>query len=146
MCLKPKVSGVTHRYELVEDILNQCTDVTQIIKRAKEKEMLYKYELVRQQGFYNMFDPKSFLNAIGSAGDNNYYSIVITDWLFFIVSFPLEARGREQRDRRDIIRKRCVFISKRRAKHKTTNCTRYTNWLLPCRWQRDVRVIRAIRG
>ena len=85
MCLKPKVSEVTHRYELVEDILNQCTDVTQILKRAKEKEILFKYEIVRQQGFYNMFDPKA-RQLTGLSKDN--YLFVMKNYSRLIKEHP----------------------------------------------------------
>ncbi len=58
MCLKEK-SNINTKEILAEDIIKQCKELETILQGDRLKSDLFSYEVVRQQGKYNMLDPNA---------------------------------------------------------------------------------------
>ena len=57
MCLKTNL--VCQNNNLEQDVIQQAKEIINLLENGRQKEQLLKYEVVRQQGLYNMFDPKA---------------------------------------------------------------------------------------
>lgn len=57
MCLKPNLK--VQNKDLEQEIIKQAEQLIDILENGRQKEKLLKYEVVRQQGYYNMFDPRA---------------------------------------------------------------------------------------
>lgn len=57
MCLKPNLK--VQNKDLEQEIIKQAEELIDLLENGKQKEKLLKYEVVRQQGYYNMFDPRA---------------------------------------------------------------------------------------
>ena len=57
MCLKANVVG--NNDILSKKINKQCDEIIKILEEGKLQENFESYELVRQQGYYNMFDERA---------------------------------------------------------------------------------------
>lgn len=81
MCLheKVKTSDVTKK------ILGQCKELKQILNEIVLKEKLEKYELVRQQGYYNMLDKRA-RKLSGLTEDE--YQYILENYTKLISKFP----------------------------------------------------------
>lgn len=57
MCLKTNL--VCQNNNLEQDVIQQAKEIINLLENGRQKEQLLKYEVVRQQGYYNMFDPRA---------------------------------------------------------------------------------------
>lgn len=57
MCLKPNLK--VQNKDLEQEIIKQAEELIDLLEYGRQKEKLLKYEVVRQQGYYNMFDPRA---------------------------------------------------------------------------------------
>ena len=57
MCLKTNL--VCQNNNLEQDVIQQAKEIINLLENGRQKEQLLKYEIVRQQGYYNMFDPQA---------------------------------------------------------------------------------------
>ena len=59
MCLKEKDNETDDKKYLLDEAIIEAKDLLNIAKEARLKENLTEYEVVRQQGIYNMLDPRA---------------------------------------------------------------------------------------
>ena len=57
MCLKPNLE--VQNKDLEQEIIKQAKELIDLLENGRQKEKLLKYEVVRHQGYYNMFDPRA---------------------------------------------------------------------------------------
>lgn len=57
MCLKANLN--VHKRSLEQKAIKQAEEILDLLENGKQKEKLLKYEVVRQQGYYNMLDPRA---------------------------------------------------------------------------------------
>lgn len=81
MCLHEKVKTL----DVTEKILGQCKELKQILEEIVLKEKLEKYELVRQQGYYNMLDKRA-IKLSGLTEDE--YQYILENNTKLISKFP----------------------------------------------------------
>ncbi len=79
MCLKQKI--VTEQ----ERILQQTSKIQNILKKGKQEEKLLQYEIVRQQGYYNMLDKRARILTGLTEKDYNY---ILKNYTELILKFP----------------------------------------------------------
>lgn len=58
---KEKICSVNNKEELIKEVHKGFLDLKNVFKEINLKEKFRKYELVRQQGRYNMFDNRSIV-------------------------------------------------------------------------------------
>lgn len=90
MCLHEKVKTL----DVTEKILGQCKELKQILEEIVLKEKLEKYELVRQQGYYNMLDKRA-RKLSGLTEDE--YQYILENYTKLISKFPEVKQNVERR-------------------------------------------------
>lgn len=60
MCLKQNYNKTNDRADiLANEIIRRTKELIRIVKRGRLEDNLVKYEVVKQQGIYNMLDPRA---------------------------------------------------------------------------------------
>ena len=71
--------------ELEIQIINDIKEIKDILDEDKIKDKLFRYEVVRLQGHYNMFDPRARLETGLSEED---YKYIIKEYSNFMEKYP----------------------------------------------------------
>ena len=80
MCLKRKIDNITEI-----KIKQTKNDITKMLNTDREKDILYNYEIIRQEGNYNMLDPRAREQTGCMKKEYNY---IIENYTKLISKYP----------------------------------------------------------